>query len=163
MSDHDFDSDDDNFNVIEERITSFLNDAMRACDQHATSSSNDVYPKRLRQASQLSALITELDTLSGNLRCLHHILAVLPMRDLESKMKGFARTRTFRLLAETISAIAEAVEALEDDWNDMNPNTPPPGEGVNQPAAHLGPPRQSAFTPCDPKLFEDVPRRHSRE
>lgn len=48
-------------------------------------------------------------------------IAILPLKDLEVNMKAFARSKSFRVLAQCFRDVADEIEDFEDEWNDMKP------------------------------------------
>lgn len=105
---------------IQQSVSAFLEEVSAVCDRHSSSGSgSEAYIKRCQQVGQLNQVIDELLSVSDHMRALMGALAILPSRDFESELKKFARSRCFRGISQFLHSVADDVESLEDEWNDM--------------------------------------------
>lgn len=122
---------------IGEAVHCFGYDVSQVCTSHLSAAGNEVYAKRTEQIRLLSELADDIENMARQLRELISVVGILPSRELEGQLKTFARTRTFRLMGRFLHETAEAVEGLEDNWNDMVPFAPSTSSVASLPSSPL--------------------------
>lgn len=142
-----FDIDAEIIQRIEEQMGEFLATVDGVCEEHIRTHGNEIYVRRLAQVYRLTDVADDIEAVSRHLRNLVISVAVLPTRELEGRLKLFARTRGFRCMSQLLHSLADNVETIEDEWNDM-PALPAEGAAAaSGTAAASGPmPTPTAFT-----------------
>lgn len=128
-------------------LEGFYESVLEQCMIHMHEFHSDVYQGKHDAVLRLEEIITDFEISTGFLRKLVIVLAIVPSRHTNGRMKEFARTRSFRMLSQMVHQLADEIEELEDIWNDLPAadaaKSEAPQERPSAPTQEIEPPRHS--------------------
>lgn len=102
--------------LVDELLDQFATDVVSVVDTHTREKGNSLYVKRTRIVFAVSQVRERLRETECRLDKLQELVSVLPMRDLDSRCKGLARTELFMVISEVLRAVALQVKHLEEEF-----------------------------------------------
>ncbi|QMW68805.1 hypothetical protein [Crucivirus-326] len=105
--------------VIDLKMEAYLSVVEEMCESHAQGVGNDIYVKRIQALHVLDDILGTSKHFAVLLEDLYRSVARIPSRSVGETLKHFARTRIFRMLSEQLNNVAEMLEDVENEWNDL--------------------------------------------